>query len=136
MPAESSAIISNSTNGIEPPRKSILAKVSKQGVLKVAVPEIKKLEGYYTYAFEMSDNKGYLSICAVIQKWIDQAISTNCYYNPQSPTRDNPEIKMSEIAEDIFFSWKYGIKTLYYSNTNDGASEDKESGCAGGACSV
>lgn len=135
MPCESSSVVTNSTNGIEPPRQLLTIKKSKQGMLKQLVPEVDKLMSYYTLAFEMPDNKGITEIAAVIQKWIDQSISTNHYYNPAHPMRDSSEIKLSEVAKDILYSYNLGIKTLYYANTADGKSDD-DGGCSGGACSV
>ena len=139
MPCESSSVVTNSTNGIEPPRQFLSIKKSKQGLLKQLVPEVDKLMQHYTLAWEMSDNKGITEIAATIQKWIDQAISVNQYYNPAHPLRgDDNEISLSEIAKDIIYHYQLGGKTLYYANTADGKSDagEDEGGCVGGSCSV
>lgn len=144
MPAESSAIISNATNGVEPPRALVSFKKSKKGVLPQVVPNIEKYGKYYTTAFEMKSNKGYLNICAVIQKYIDQAISVNNYYNPT--VYEDGNLPLSLIMEDIFYHYTLGGKTMYYANTYDGREEDGEgkkkidndvvTGCDGGSCSL
>ena len=121
MPAETSAQISNSTNGIEPPRALVSIKQSKDGVLKQVVPEIKRLKNKYELLWEQKSPEGYLKIVAVLQKFIDQAISVNTTYNPKYYT-DN-KIPMSEMIGHVLMHYKYGGKTLYYFNTNDLAGE-------------
>jgi ribonucleoside-diphosphate reductase alpha chain len=121
MPSESSAVVSNATNGIEPPRSLVSFKKSKKGILTQVVPEIEKYKQYYTTAFDMKNNKGYLNICGVIQKYIDQAISVNNYYNPSKYEGGNQPI--SEIMTDIFYHYSLGGKTMYYSNTADGKTD-------------
>lgn len=135
MPCESSSLISNSTNGIEPPRSLISIKQSKKGKIKQCVPEVSRLKNQYTTAFEMKDNTGYLNICAIIQKYIDQAISTNCYYNPL--LHEDGNIPISIVMKEIFYHYSMGGKTMYYLNTYDGKTDESdEESCAGGACSI
>jgi ribonucleoside-diphosphate reductase alpha chain len=136
MPCESSSVTSNSTNGMEPPRQLISIKKSKQGLLKQVVPGAQYYGQYYTLAFGMVNNKGYLNIAAVIQKWIDQAISVNNYYD--FTRYEDGNLPLSEVIDDIMYAKKYGIKCLYYANSNDGKTDEteEEQGCAGGACSV
>ena len=121
MPAETSAQLSNSTNGIEPVRSLITIKQSKDGVLKQVVPEIRKLKNKYDLLWDQKSPEGYLKICAVLQKFIDQAISVNTSYNPQHYEGD--QIPESVLIRDIVTFYKYGGKTLYYFNTFDGAGE-------------
>lgn len=121
MPAETSAQISNSTNGIEPPRSYISIKQSKDGVLKQVVPEFKKLKNKYELLWDQKSPEGYLKICAVIQKYVDQAISVNTSYNPLH--YPDQKIPMSEMLQHVLMHYKYGGKTLYYFNTNDQAGE-------------
>lgn len=121
MPAETSAQISNSTNGIEPPRSLVSIKASKDGILKQVVPEVGKLKNKYTLLWEMKDNTGYLKIVAVLQKYIDQSISANTSYNPAN--YPNNKLSMKMLLGDILLAYKYGVKNLYYMNTNDGAGE-------------
>ena len=137
MPCESSSLVTNSTNGIEPPRGLLSVKKSKQGLLPQVVPDIHNLRNKYTLAYEMTSNVGYTNIAAVIQKYVDQSISSNHYYNFSKYESGN--LPMSEIARDILYAYKMGIKTLYYANTDDGKTDviDLEDGaCAGGACSI
>lgn len=136
MPCESSSLVSNSTNGIEPPRSLVSVKKSKQGLIPQVVPEIQKLKNKYTLAYNMKDNRGIINISAVLQKYFDQSISTNLYYNYQK--YEENKIPMSEFVDDILYSYKMGLKTLYYSNTDDGKTEDnlKECGCDSGACKI
>lgn len=133
MPCESSSAVTNSTNGIEPPRNTITAKKSKQGVLKTVVPDIGKIGHHYTLGFEV-DNIGYLGVAAILQKFLDQAISVNNYYDPIK--YEDKNLPISVVMTDILYAYKMGIKSLYYANTNDGKSDDDGGACAGGACSV
>jgi ribonucleoside-diphosphate reductase alpha chain len=121
MPSETSSQISGSTNGIEPPRSLISVKQSKDGVLKQVVPSIHHLKNKYELLWDQKSPEGYLKICAVLQKWIDQAISVNTSYNPIH--YEDAKIPMSEILKHILMHYKYGGKTLYYFNTNDHAGE-------------
>jgi ribonucleoside-diphosphate reductase alpha chain len=124
MPAETSAQISNSTNGIEPPRALISIKQSKDGVLKQVVPELRKLKNKYELLWDQKSPEGYLKIMAVLQKFIDQAISVNTSYNPEH--YEDGKIPMSEMIKHLLMHYKYGGKTLYYFNTFDGAGEIEE----------
>lgn len=121
MPAETSAQIANATNGIEPPRAYVSVKQSKHGVLKQVVPGYPRLKNKYELLWDQKSPEGYLKICAVLQKWIDQSISTNTSYNPQFYEDD--KIPMSDMLKHLVMCYKYGIKTLYYFNTFDGAGE-------------
>ena len=121
MPSETSAQISNSTNGIEPPRALVSIKQSKDGVMKQVVPELKRLKNKYELLWDQKSPEGYLKIMAVLQKFIDQAISVNTSYNPIH--YEDGKIPMSEMIKHVLMHYKYGGKTLYYFNTNDGAGE-------------
>lgn len=124
FPAETSAQVSNSTNGVEPPRSLVSIKASKEGTLKQVVPEIHKLKNKYDLLWDQKSPIGYLSIIAVMQKFFDQAISVNTSYNPDF--YEGNEIPMSELLKHLLWCYKYGIKTLYYFNTADGAGEIKD----------
>jgi ribonucleoside-diphosphate reductase alpha chain len=132
MPCESSSVVTNSTNGIEPPRDLMSIKKSKHGLLKTLVPEVHRFGHNYTLAWEMEGNKPYLMVAAVIQKWVDQAISCNNYYDFSK--YDDGNISIADVAHDIMFHYNYGGKTLYYAVSNDG--KDDDGGCASGGCSV
>ena len=135
MPAESSSVIQNSTNGIEPVRALLSFKKSKQGVLKQLAPNHKKYKNYYTLAFDMKDNMGMINIAAILQKWIDMSISLNNYYNYAH--YENGQIPLSVLVKDMLYMYRYGIKTLYYTNTPDGDMEyQKKEACESGACSI
>ena len=124
MPAETSAQISNSTNGIEPPRALVSYKQSKDGVMAQVVPGYYHLKSKYDLLWDQKSPDGYLKICAILQKYVDQGISVNTSYNPEH-FEDN-KIPMSEMIKDTITAYKYGLKQLYYFNTNDGAGELKE----------
>jgi ribonucleoside-diphosphate reductase alpha chain len=130
MPAETSAQISNSTNGIEPPRALVSIKQSKDGVMKQVVPELKILKNKYELLWDQKSPEGYLKIMAVLQKFIDQAISVNTSYNPAH--YEDGKIPMSVMLKHVLMHYKYGGKTLYYFNTNDGAGEIEEKPLASG----
>jgi len=117
MPSESSSVVSNATNGIEPPRDYLSVKKSKKGPLKQIVPQFNTLKNNYTLLWEMPNNEGYINIVSVIQKFFDQAISGNWSYNPEHYP-DN-EVPVSVMAKDFLTTYKYGWKTSYYQNTND-----------------
>jgi ribonucleoside-diphosphate reductase alpha chain len=121
MPAETSAQISNATNGIEPPRSYVSVKQSKHGVLKQVVPEYRKLKNKYDLLWDQTSPEGYLKLCAVLQKYIDQGISINTSYNPRF--YEDEKIPMSEMLKHLIMCYKYGTKQLYYFNTNDGQGE-------------
>lgn len=121
MPAETSAQISNATNGIEPPRSYVSIKQSKHGVLRQVVPEYRKLKNKYELLWDQKSPEGYLKLCAVLQKYIDQGISTNTSYNPRF--YEDEKIPMSEMLKHLIMCYKYGTKQLYYFNTNDGQGE-------------
>jgi ribonucleoside-diphosphate reductase alpha chain len=121
MPAETSAQISNSTNGIEPPRALVSIKQSKDGVLKQVVPGINNRNVKYELLWDQPSPEGYIKIMAVLQKFIDQSISTNTSYNPKF--YEDGKIPMSVMLQHLLMMYKYGIKTGYYFNTNDGAGE-------------
>jgi ribonucleoside-diphosphate reductase alpha chain len=121
MPAETSAQISNSTNGIEPPRSLVSIKQSKDGVLKQVVPGIHRLKNKYELLWDQESPEGYLKIVAVLQKYIDQAISVNTSYNPIY--FEDEKIPMSTMLKHLLMFYKYGGKNLYYFNTYDGQGE-------------
>jgi len=124
MPAETSAQISNSTNGIEPPRALVSYKQSKDGIMAQVVPGIAHLKNKYDLLWDQKSPEGYLKICAILQKYIDQGISVNTSYNPEH-YEDN-KIPMSIMINDLVTAYKYGLKQLYYFNTHDGSGEMKE----------
>ena len=117
MPSESSSVVCNATNGIEPPRDYLSIKKSKKGPLKQVVPSYSTLKNNYTLLWDMPDNKGYINVVAVMQKFFDQAISGNWSYNPEH-YEDN-EVPVSVMAQDLLTTYKYGWKTSYYQNTHD-----------------
>jgi ribonucleoside-diphosphate reductase alpha chain len=121
MPAETSAQISNSTNGVEPPRSYVSIKQSKDGVLRQVVPEYRRLKNKYELLWDQRSPEGYLKIMAVLQKYIDQGISVNTSYNPQF--FEDEKIPMSEMLKHMIMFYKYGGKQLYYFNTYDGSGE-------------
>ncbi|WP_119344430.1 class 1a ribonucleoside-diphosphate reductase subunit alpha [Facilibium subflavum] len=145
MPSETSSQISNATNGIEPPRGLISIKQSKDGVLKQVVPEIQNLQDQYELLWQMSDNKGYLQLCAIIQKFVDQSMSTNTNYDPAN--YKDYKVPMQQLLSDLLIAYKYGLKTLYYHNTRDHAGQthaqqqevvvdESADDCASGACKI
>ena len=117
MPSESSSVVSNATNGIEPPRDYLSVKKSKKGTLKQIVPQYHTLKNNYTLLWDMESNRGYINIVAMMQKYFDQAISGNWSYNPENYP-DN-EVPVSVMAQDFLSTYKYGWKTSYYQNTYD-----------------
>ena len=140
MPCESSSQISNSTNGIEPPRGFVSIKQSKDGILKQVVPEYEKLHNKYELLWDIKDNEGYLQLCAIMQKFVDQSISTNTHYDPSQ--YDGNKVPMKLFMMDLLKAYKYGIKTLYYHTTRDGASDEQnnvkpsDDDCEDGVCKL
>jgi len=117
MPSESSSVVSNATNGIEPPRGYLSIKKSKKGPLKQIVPSYAGLKNNYTLLWDMEGNRGYINVVAVMQKFFDQAISGNWSYNPEQ--YENNEVPVSVMAQDLLTTYKLGWKTSYYQNTHD-----------------
>ena len=143
MPSETSSQISNATNGIEPPRGLITVKASKDGTLRQVVPEYERLRGQYETLWNMPSNDGYLRLVGIMQKFVDQAISANTNYDPSR--FPNGKVPMSELLKDLLNAYKYGLKTLYYHNTRDGAQDDQgdlvnlsdaADDCESGACKI
>ena len=124
MPSESSSVVSNATNGIEPPRGYLSVKKSKKGPLKQIVPQYQSLKQYYTLLWNMPSNEGYINIVAVMQKFFDQAISGNWSYNPTH--FENNEVPMSVMLQDLLTTYKLGWKTSYYQNTYDYKTDPSE----------
>jgi ribonucleoside-diphosphate reductase alpha chain len=154
MPSETSSQISNATNGIEPPRGHISIKSSKDGVLKQVVPEYNRLKDAYELLWDIPSNDGYLQLVGIMQKFVDQTISANTNYDPSK--YPNGKVPMKLLLKDLLTTYKLGIKTLYYHNTRDGASDsstdsqkevktkpnaqqvvvEEDDDCAGGACKI
>ena len=141
MPSETSSQISNATNGIEPPRGHISVKASKDGILKQVVPEYERLKDNYELLWDIPSNDGYLQLVGIMQKFIDQSISANTNYDPGK--FEGGRVPMKVLLKDLLSAYKLGVKTLYYHNTRDGASDAQEDtpdleddDCAGGACKI
>ena len=154
MPSETSSQISNATNGIEPPRGFISIKSSKDGVLKQVVPEYERLRDQYELLWDIPSNDGYLQLVGIMQKFIDQTISANTNYDPSR--YDGNKVPMKLLLKDLLTTYKLGVKTLYYHNTRDGATDasaldvkaneplprqeevviEEDDDCAGGACKI
>lgn len=136
MPSETSSQISNATNGVELPRNSVVVKASKDGILKQVIPEIKTLKNNYEFLWEVKDCAKYIENMSIAQKFIDQAISTNTFYDPKN--YPDGKVPMKLLLKDLLSAYKYGLKTLYYHNTRDGADDTQEdlSGCDSGACKI
>lgn len=141
MPSETSSQISNATNGIEPPRGYVSVKASKDGILKQVVPEYETLKHFYELLWQIPNNTGYLQLVGIMQKFVDQSISANTNYDPTKFAND--KVPMKQLLADLLIAYKYGVKTLYYHNTRDGAEDIQEDiitvtddGCEGGACKI
>jgi ribonucleoside-diphosphate reductase alpha chain len=137
MPCESSSVVQNSTNGIEPVRGHITQKVSKMGALVQIVPGFAKYKNYYSNAFDPGLNKHLTNVAAVITKYFDMAISLNHYYDHNNYQGGN--IPLSELVKEQIYLYKMGVKTLYYTNTKEDDTEatpDKGQGCDSGACAI
>lgn len=138
MPSETSSQIANATNGIEPPRGLVTVKASKDGILKQVVPEFETLKNAYETLWQLPGNEGYLKLVGVMQKFVDQAISANTAYDPGK--FEGGKVSMKQMLKDLLTAYKYGVKTLYYHNTRDGADDTQadiqDDGCAGGACKI
>jgi len=138
MPSETSSQIANATNGIEPPRGLVSVKQSKDGILRQVVPEFEKYKDQYELLWQMPGNDDYLKLVGVMQKFVDQSISANTNYDPQR--FEGGRVPMKQLLRDLLLAYKYGVKTLYYHNTRDGADDShgevEDDGCAGGACKI
>ena len=124
MPSESSSVVSNATNGVEPPRDYLSIKKSKKGPLKQIVPDYNRLKNFYTLLWDMKSNEGYINVVSIMQKYFDQGISGNWSYNPEN--YDNNEVPISTMAQDLLTTYKLGWKTSYYQNTYDAKADVEE----------
>uniref|UniRef100_UPI001115C28D class 1a ribonucleoside-diphosphate reductase subunit alpha n=1 Tax=Salmonella enterica TaxID=28901 RepID=UPI001115C28D len=124
MPSETSSQISNATNGIEPPRGYVSIKASKDGILRQVVPDYEHLKDAYELLWEMPNNDGYLQLVGIMQKFIDQSISANTNYDPSR--FPSGKVPMQQLLKDLLTAYKFGVKTLYYQNTRDGAEDRSE----------
>lgn len=134
MPVESSSLVTNSTNGIEPPRALVTMKRSKTMIFKFVAPGIKTLKHKYTLSWDIHDNTCINQITGVMQYWIDQAISINHYYNPL--LFDDKKVPVNQVVKDIVNAYKMGNKNLYYANMMDAIQDDDLVGCGGGGCTL
>lgn len=142
MPSETSSQISNATNGIEPPRGYVSIKASKDGILRQVVPNYEHLHDAYELLWEMPGNDGYLQLVGIMQKFIDQSISANTNYDPSR--FPSGKVPMQQLLKDLLTAYKFGVKTLYYQNTRDGAEDAQDDlvpsiqddGCESGACKI
>ncbi len=141
MPSETSSQISNATNGIEPPRGFVSVKASKDGILKQVVPDYLALKENYELLWNIPHNDGYLHLVGIMQKFVDQAISANTNYDPAA--FESGRVPMKLLLKDLLTAYKYGVKTLYYHNTRDGAKDEQnnevtkeDDDCAGGGCKI
>lgn len=136
MPCETSSQITNSTNGIEPPRGLVSVKASKDGILKQTVPELERLKHQYQLLWSIDNNKSMTELTATMQKFVCQGISVNTNYIPANYPEGKLPIKL--VIQDLLYHYKLGTKQLYYHNTNDGTSDQgvEDDGCAGGACKL
>ncbi len=139
MPSETSSQISNATNGIEPPRGLMSIKASKDGILKQVVPEVERLSEAYELVWDQPNNKGYLELVGIMQKFVDQAISANTNYDPSK--YESGKVSMMDLLRDLIDAYRNGVKTLYYHNTRDGAKDEQnaepvDEDCEGGGCKI
>lgn len=140
MPSETSSQISNATNGIEPPRGLVSVKASKDGILKQVVPNFEELKDKYELLWDFPSNEGYIKLVGIMQKFVDQAISANTSYDPKKFT--GGKVPMNQLLKDLLMAYKFGLKTLYYQNTRDGAEDDQSlfiveaDDCESGACKI
>jgi len=136
MPSETSSQIANATNGIEPPRGLVSVKQSKDGILRQVVPEFERLKDKYELLWQIPNNDGYLKLVGIMQKFVDQSISANTNYDPQR--FEGGRVPMRQLLKDLLQAYKYGVKTLYYHNTRDGAGDEdlNDDDCASGACKI
>lgn len=124
MPCESSSQVSNSTNGIEPPRGPVSVKESKEGSFNQVVPNIEHNIDLYDYTWKLAKkgNKPYLTQVAIMLKWVCQSASANTYYDPQIFPKG--KVPMSVMIDDLLYFWYFGGKNFYYHNTRDGSGTD------------
>ncbi len=144
-PTANSSRVSNSTPGVEPPRNLYSGKEDNKIIVKQLVPEYNKLKHYYTTAWsEDFNNIDYFKELAVIQKFVDQAISVNQYADLTKYEKGYPN---SLLTKEYMTHYYYGGKTLYYQNFRTSKKADdedgehlldmeKDDGCAGGGCKI
>lgn len=127
MPSESSSVMSNATNGVEPIRSLVTEKSNKNTNFIQVAPDAVKLRNQYDYLWNMRPEHfdGYIKNMAIFQKFVCQSISTNTSYNPEHFADE--KISLQALMNHFILAAKLGIKTLYYANTK-GLEETKEEG--------
>ena len=134
MPSETSSQVANATNGIEPIKDFVVIKGSESNRMALVAPEMERLYTQYELTWDMPSHHGYLDKAAIWQKFVDQAISTNTYYDPRK--FNDGKIPMKLVLQDLLRAYQRGLKTLYYSIVRDGQGDDEDGGCASGACKI
>jgi len=137
MPSETSSKVSNATNGIEPPRGIVVVKGNKDNHSKQVIPD-PRLKNHFTYAWKSPTiNMNIIKTASVMQRWVDQGISVNTYYN----LAHYPDgVPIEQIFEEILMFSYYGGKQIYYHNVEDQSSEilneEDDDSCVDGACKI
>lgn len=110
-PTSSNSIIMNGSPSIDP-LYDVLYTENKSGVNVLIVPPNfnNKTRWFYKSGFDM-DEMWSINIVAAAQKYVDQAISHNMHVSEN--------IKASELLRLDIGAWKKGLKTIYYTHTND-----------------
>lgn len=144
MPVESSSLIVNATNGIEMPKELVSEKENSGTIVKQVVPGIHRLKNKYDLLWQQESCLGYIKMVAIMQKYFDQSISANTFFNPKNYPQYNEDgtiedykVPMVEMLSVDFYSYRWGLKTGYYCHIFlDSDDDTDEAGCDGGACSV
>ena len=137
-PTASSSLVSNSTQGIDPIQSTTDTYEASNFTVKSIVPDAHK-EEYYMKAWDMPDNTSseYLKLIAILQKFVDQGISTNQWYDLTK--LPNKILDSNRVKRDIITAYKYGLKSLYYIRSKDKENISEtllEEACDGGACEI
>lgn len=110
-PTSSNAVIMNSSPSIDPPYE-IIYREEKSGMNVVIVPSNynNQTKWFYKSGFEM-DEMWAVNVVSAAQKYIDQGISHNMHVSKS--------VKGSELLRLDMGSWKKGLKTIYYTYTEE-----------------
>lgn len=140
-PCGNSAVVSNSTSGVEPPRELETLKEDKNFKILKLVPDYERLKNYYTTSWGYDfNNIDYFKMLGIVQKFVDQAISTNQYTNTFK--YEDQKIPLKDVYNEILTAMNSGLKTLYYQNFKandniDGLKEEQEEQkCGSGGCEI
>jgi ribonucleoside-diphosphate reductase alpha chain len=141
VPSSNSSRPGNMISGINPPQGTEYSIEDNNMKISAILPNSLEYDSFYEYNSAWNlDIIEYWKLIAIMQKFIDQAISINEYVDFTKYSSSNFKIPKKEVIRRDVFTELFGIKTLYYAKTKtDNDTEElkhEEEGCSGGGCTL